>query len=98
MEGFFLILLMMQMLSYGIVDYYKIKYGRFTVLSLFLILLLIVFPLHFRIGSEEEKNALISFYNSFAYFKVNWNIGMVLVLSSHFIYCYLINRKLKTAS
>jgi hypothetical protein len=97
MDGFFIILLMMQMLSYGIVDYYKIKYGRLTVLYIFLMLFLIVFPLHFRIGTEDAKNAIICFYNSFAYFKINWNIGMAIVLSSHFIYSYLINRKSKTA-
>ena len=87
----------MQILSYGIVDYYKIKYGRFTVLSLFLMLFLIVFPLHFRIGEEDEKNSIFCFYNAFAYFQVCWNIGMSLVISAHFIYCYLINRKSKTA-
>lgn len=98
MEGFFLILLMMQMLSYGIVDYYKIKYGRVTILSIFLMLFLIVFPLRFQIGEEVEKNSILCLYNAFAYFEVYWNIGMTLVLSSHFVYCYFINRKPKTTS
>jgi hypothetical protein len=95
MERFFLTILIMQMLSYGIVDYYKIKYGRFSVLSIFLILFLVVFPIHFKIGEEEETNSIFCLYNTFAYFEVYWNIGIVLVLSSHFIYCYLINRKSK---
>jgi hypothetical protein len=55
MERFFLTILIMQMLCYGIVDYYKIKYGRFSVLSIFLILFLVVFPIHFQIGGKRKK-------------------------------------------
>ncbi|SFC78564.1 hypothetical protein SAMN05216297_102272 [Flavobacterium phragmitis] len=85
----------MQMLSYGVVDYYKIKYGRLSVFSVFLMLILIVFPLHFRIGEEAEKS-VFCLYNAFAYFKIYWNIGLALVISSHLTYCYLLNRKRKT--
>lgn len=94
MEGFFVIILIMQILSYGVVDYYKIKYGRLTVLSIFLMLFLFVFPLHFQIV-DEVKNSIFCLYNAFAYFEIYWNIGLALVLSSHLTYCYLINRKPK---
>jgi hypothetical protein len=94
MERFFLIILIIQMLSYGIMDYFKIKYGRFIVLSVFLSLFLIVFPIYFRIDNEP-KNSMYCFYNAFAYFEMYWNIGIVLVLAAHFTYCYLLNRKTK---
>lgn len=94
MERFFLIILIIQMLSYGIVDYYKIKYGRFIILSIFLLLFLIVFPVYFQVN--ENKDSVLCLYNAFDYFEVYWNIGIGLVLSTHFIYCYLINKKSKT--
>jgi hypothetical protein len=93
MEKLFLLLLITQMLAYGIVDHFKIKYGRLIVLSLFLSLFLILFPIYFKIDDETEKNSIFCFYNTFAYFQVYWNIGVIIVLASHFTYCYLLNRK-----
>ncbi|CAD5350285.1 hypothetical protein FLA105534_04275 [Flavobacterium bizetiae] len=82
------------MLSYGITDYFKIKYGHFIVLSIFLSLFLIVFPLYFRLPEKTIQN-YCDFYYYFDYFHIYWNIGMALVLAAHFTYCYLINRKSK---
>ncbi|STO19143.1 Uncharacterised protein [Flavobacterium hibernum] len=84
------------MLCYGLVDYFKIKYGRLIVLSIFLSLFLIFFPIYFKIDDEKQKTSLICIYNAFAYFEIYWNIGLTLVLSSHFVYYYLINRKPKS--
>lgn len=95
MEKLFLIILIIQMLFYGLVDYFKIKYGRLIILSIFLSLFLIFFPIYFEIDYEKEKTSLVCVYNAFAYFEIYWNIGLAVVLSSHFIYCYLINRKPK---
>lgn len=95
MERFFLTILVIQMLCYGLIDYFKIKYGRLIVLSIFLSLFLIFFPIYFEIDDKKEKTSLICIYNAFAYFEMYWNIGLTLVLSSHFVYCYLINRKPK---
>lgn len=88
-------LLMVQMLGYGLVDHFKIKFGRFIILSIFLLLFLIVFPIYFRIDDETEKNSIFCFYNAFAYFEIYWNIGISLVLVTHFTYCFLLNRKAK---
>ena len=94
MEKFFLIILIIQMLCYGIADHFKTKYGRFIILSIFLSLFLIVFPLYFRLPEEAIQN-YCGFYYYFDYFHIYWNIGMTLVLAAHFTYCYLINRKTK---
>ena len=96
MEKFFLIILIIQMLCYGLVDHFKIKYGRFIILSIFLSLFLIVFPVYFRV--DENINSLFCFYNAFAYFEIYWNIGMTLVLAAHFTYCYLLNKKSKVSN
>ena len=88
-------LLMVQMLGYGLVDHFKIKYGRLIVLSILLPLFLIIFPIYFRIDEETEKKSVFCFYNAFAYFQVYWNIGISLVLVTHFTYCFLLNRKAK---
>lgn len=85
------------MLCYGIADYFKIKYGRLIVLFIFLSLILIIFPIYFRIDEETEKNSVFCFYNAFAYFQVYWNIGVLLVVLSHFTYCRIINRKSKSS-
>lgn len=95
MEKLFLISLIIQMLCYGLVDHFKIKYGRLIVLSIFLSLFLIIFPIYFRIDEETEKNSIFCFDNAFAYFQVYWNIGLIMVVTSHFTYCYLLNRKAK---
>ncbi len=85
------------MLCYGLVDHFKIKYGRLIVLSIFLPLFLIIFPIYFRIDEETEKKSIFCFYNTFAYFEVYWNIGVLLVVLSHFTYCRIINRKSKSS-
>lgn len=92
MEKFFLVILIIQMLCYGLVDHFKIKYGRLIILSIFLSLFLIVFPIYFQVD-DEPKDSLYCFYNAFAYFKIYWNIGITVVLLTHFTYCYLLNRK-----
>lgn len=83
------------MLCYGVVDYLKIKYGRFIVLAIFLSLFLIVFPLYFRLPEKTEFNSCCECYNPFAYLNIYWNIGMAVVLATHFTYCYLLNLKSK---
>lgn len=93
MEKLFLVILIIQMLSYGLVDHFKIKYGRFIILSIFLSLFLIFFPFYFRI--DENIDSTFCFYNAFAYFEIYWNIGISIVLLTHFIYCYLLNKKSK---
>lgn len=93
MEKLFLIILIIQMLCYGIADHFKIKYGRFIILSIFLSLPLIVFPLYF--GVDENINSLFCFYNAFAYFEIYWSIGISIVLLTHLTYCYLLNQKKK---
>lgn len=85
------------MLCYGIADHFKIKYGRFIILSIFLSLFLIVFPLYFRLPEETIQN-YCDFYNYFDYFHIYWNIGMTLVLAAHFTYCYLLNKKSKVSN
>lgn len=85
------------MSAYGIVDYFKIKYGRLIVLSIFLSLFLIIFPIYFRIDDETNRDSMFCFYNSFAYFEMYWNTGVLLVVASHFTYCRLINRKSKSS-
>lgn len=97
MEKLFLLLVILQMSAYDIADYFKIKYGRLIVLSIFLSLFLILFPIYFRIDDETEKNSIFCFYNMFAYFEIYWNIGVLLVVVSHFTYCHIINRKSKNA-
>lgn len=93
MEKLFLILLVIQMLCYGLIDHFKIKYGRFIILSIFLSLFLIVFPIYFR--GDENIDSTFCFYNAFAYFEIYWNIGISIVLLTHFTYCYLLNKKSK---
>ena len=94
MEKLFLILLIIQMLCYGLVDHFKIKYGRFIILSIFLSLFLIVLPIYFRLP-ETKFQSCCECYNPFAYFKEYWNIGISIVLLTHFTYCYLLNKKSK---
>lgn len=93
MEKLFLVILIIQMLSYGLVDHFKIKYGRFIILSIFLSLFLIFFPIYFRI--DKNIDSIFCFYNAFDYFEIYWNIGITIVLLTHFIYCYLLNKKSK---
>lgn len=95
MENLFLIILIIQMLCYGLVDYLKIKYGRFIILSIFLLLVLILFPIFFHLPEETKFQNCCECYNPFAYFKEYWNIGITTVLTTHVIYCYLLNRKSK---
>ena len=92
MENFFIVILISQMLSYGIIDHFKIKYGRLIILSIFLSLFLIVFPIYY----QAPKNCFCGCYSLFDYFQDYWTIGIITVLSAHLIYCYLINRKQKT--
>ncbi|EJL59094.1 hypothetical protein PMI10_04364 [Flavobacterium sp. CF136] len=82
------------MLCYGLVDYLKIKYGRFIILSIFLSLFLIIFPFYFHLPEEAIQN-YCGFYYYFDYFHTYWNIGITTVLTTHVIYCYLLNRKSK---
>lgn len=83
------------MLCYGLVDYLKIKYGRFIVLSVFLFLFLIVFPIYYHLPEETHFQNYCGFYSDFDYFHIYWNIGIATVLTTHVIYCYLLNRKSK---
>jgi hypothetical protein len=93
MENLFLVILIIQMLCYGLVDHFKIKYGRFIILSIFVSLFLIVFPIYFRI--DQNIDSIFCLYNAFDYFEIYWNIGITVVLLTHFTYCYLLNRKAK---
>lgn len=95
MEKSFLILLIIQMLCYGLVDHFKIKYGRFIILSIFLFLFLILLPIYFRVPEETEFQTCYECFNPFTYFKEYWNIGISIVLVAHFTYCYLLNKKSK---
>lgn len=91
----FVLLLITQMLSYGIMDHFKIKYGRFIILSIFLSIFLIVLPIYFHLPAETTFQNCCECYNPFGYFKEYWNIGIIQVLSAHFTYCYLLSRKQK---
>lgn len=91
MEGFYIIILIIQMICYGIVDYFKLRNGCLIILSIFLSLFLIILPIYFRV--PEETNCCC--YNAFKYFEIYWNIGVSIVLAAHLLYCFVLNRKSK---
>lgn len=90
MEGYYILLLIIQLLFYGLVDHIKIKYGRLIVLCLFLSLFLLFLPLCYPVPENCcECGGL------FDYFTPYWNIGISTVVAAHFIYCFILNKKLK---
>lgn len=78
------------MLFYGIIDYFKINYGRWIVILIFLSIFLIVFPSYYHVSED-----CCECYNPFSYFKIYWNIGVPMVLAAHLMYIYLLNKKPK---
>jgi hypothetical protein len=96
---YFLPILILQMLCYALIDYWKIKFGRIIVLVIFLSIYFLILPnLYLQEESKVEIDNGIGCCNCvyiFDYFQELWFAGVGFVLSAHLIYCFLISRKVK---
>jgi hypothetical protein len=88
----FLLILMTQMLSYALVDYIKIKNGRFFILLIFLLIYFLILP-NFYPVPKENVNSILCYYNPFEYLETFWVLGIALIILAHLIYCQLLKRK-----
>ena len=87
------------MLFYGLVDYIKMKYGRQIILLIFLSIYFIILPNFYSYTEPKDmvRSGMFCGNYIFEYFEPYWFVGVALILFAHLVYCFLLNRKLKSA-
>jgi hypothetical protein len=90
MDNEIFIFLLLQMLTYGLVDAINMKKGRTITFIIYISICLFILPNFYPI---IESN-IFCFSNPFATFESRWLIGLMVVLVAHLLYCLFLEKKL----
>jgi hypothetical protein len=91
MDNEIFIFLLLQMLTYGLVDSINMKKGRTITFVIYISICLFILPNFYPV---PESN-IFCFSNPFATFESRWLIRLMVVVFAHLLYCFFLEKKEK---